>query len=213
MAGAAGGLGLLDEAGGLADHLDGGGGDQIAQALELDLGQAGHVGDVAVGVALDLGELADLAQELRLADHGRIGAQAAAGEDEADQLGAEPDRGRDHVEAEVTLVHVRGRRLAGTAGAAGLEVVLDHAHALVAAAEAFLGEQGQAAQLVLGREDLAVGVIEHVARGIGERQLQTPPAPQHVADERHGWQLTETAEVDHSSTIACAARVARREGT
>jgi hypothetical protein len=89
--------------------LGGGGGDQIAQPLEVGLGQARDLGDVLLGVALDLGELADLAQELGAGDRRQLGAHAAADEDEADQLARDPDRRGDDVEAEVAVVHVRRR--------------------------------------------------------------------------------------------------------
>jgi hypothetical protein len=72
-------------------------------------------------------------------------------------------------------------------------------HALVAAAEALLREQRQPAQLVLRREDLAVGVIEHVALGVGERQLEPPPAAQQVADQRHRGQVTKATQIHHAA--------------
>jgi hypothetical protein len=181
--------------------LGGHGRDQIAQVLELGLGQARQLGDRARAVALDVSELADLAQELSGRHRGQRVADAAAGEHEPSQLVAEPQRRGDHVEAEVTAMDVGPRRLARAAGPPGAQVVGHHPHALVAAAEALLREQRQLAQLVLRREDLAVGVIEHVALGIGEGQLEAPPPAQQIAHDRHRGEVQEAAQIDHGLSL------------
>src|SRR6185436_11137145 len=95
----------------------------------------------------------------------------AAREQHAGQLAAEQDRAGDEIEAEVALVDD------GAASAAReLELVAGELERLVAALEALLGVQGEAAELVVGRGDAAVGVIEDVAGGVGEGELEVPPA-------------------------------------
>src|SRR5206468_11061728 len=76
----------------------------------------------------------------------------------------------DHVEAEVALVD---HAAADIARRRGLELVPGHLDRLVAATETFLGEQRQAAEVVVGRNHLAFGVVERSEEHTSELQSRS----------------------------------------
>ncbi len=158
-------------------------------------GTAGSASSRLLPSPVGAGQLAHLAQEILLVGLARLLVQRSAGEEEADHAPLEQDRRGHHVEAEVALVHDHVAAL-GPAHA-----VAHQLDAVVAAAKALLREQRLAAELVVGRDDLAVCVVEHVAALVGERQLQPPPAANQVADRADDGKLVVLPQIDHERTI------------
>ena len=131
---------------------------------------------------------------------------AAADEEEAGELAVEHDGAGDDVEAEVALVDD-----AATAGARrrAAQLVARDLDRLVAAAEALLREERQPAEVVVGRDDLALGVIEDVALGVGEGQLHPPPLADDLFQHLDGVELFVWPKIDHRISVASPAPLCR----
>ena len=128
------------------------------------------VGIVAAAHRIRRRELAYLAQEIAGLGCRGLGVIAAAGEQEPGEIAIDVNGRRHDVESQVALVHHRGGDEALGLGRAlpAAQAIAHCLDALVAAAKALFGKERQAAQLVVGRNDLALRVIQDVALAVGK---------------------------------------------
>jgi hypothetical protein len=111
----------------------------------------------------------------------------AAGEERAQPFAAELDGRTDDVEPHVARPeHLRP----------GPKLRHRELDALVAAAQALDVAQAAGADAVLRRNDDALAVVDDEAVGVGERQLDAPPAADGLADLAHDLKLFQSREVD-----------------
>jgi hypothetical protein len=123
---------------------------------------------------------------------------AAADEQKAGEVTVEDDGAGDDVEAEVALVDD-----AAAAGArrGAAQLVAGDLDRFVAATEAFLAEEREAAEVVVRRDDLALGVVEDVSLAVGEGELHAPPFPDDLFQHLDGVELFVWPQIDHSLII------------
>ena len=120
---------------------------------------------------------------------------AAADEQEAGEVAVEHDRAGDDVEAEVALVD--------DAAAAGARRPSVRSLSRVTLTDSLqrrkpsLREERQAAEVVVGRDDLALGVVEDVALGVGEGELHPPPLADDVLQHLDRVELLVWPKIDH----------------